>query len=83
MTDNEDDKHWMQPGLAGWLATGRLFKNGGAAIKSRVVSTTNSNTMCSVKTAHFGGRAPCSARQTHMGGYGARNLKKTSRPNFK
>ena len=40
--------------LAGWLATGWLFKNryGGAATKSRVVSTTNSNAIRSIKTAH-------------------------------
>ena len=38
--------------LAGWLATGCLFKNGGAATKSRVVSTTNSNSIRSIKTAH-------------------------------
>ena len=45
-------------GLAGWLATGCLFKNGGAATKSHVVSTTNSNSIRSIKTAHRGGRAP-------------------------
>ena len=38
--------------LAGWLATDCLFKNSGAATKSRVVSTTNSNSMRSIKTAH-------------------------------
>ena len=44
---------------AGWLAgTGCLFKNGGAATKSRVVSTTNSTSIRSIKTAHCGGRAP-------------------------
>ena len=35
-----------------WLATDCLFKNSGAAIKSRVVSTTNSNSIRSIKTAH-------------------------------
>jgi hypothetical protein len=34
------------------LATDCLFKNSGAANKSRVVSTTNSNSMRSIKTAH-------------------------------
>ena len=34
------------------LAIGCLFKNGGAATKSRVVSTTNSNSIRSIKTAH-------------------------------
>ena len=34
------------------LATDCLFKNSGAATKSRVVSTTNSNSMRSIKTAH-------------------------------
>ena len=38
--------------LAGWLATDCLFKNSGAATKSRVVSTTNSNSIRSIKTAH-------------------------------
>ena len=40
--------------FAGWLATGCLFKNCGAATKSRVVSTTNSNSIRSInlKTAH-------------------------------
>ena len=38
---------------AGWLATDCLFKNSGAAINlSCVVSTTNSNSMRSIKTAH-------------------------------
>ena len=36
----------------GRLATDCLFKNSGAATKSRVVSTTNSNSMRSIKTAH-------------------------------
>ena len=37
----------------GWLATGCLFKNSGAATKSRMVSTTNGNSMRSIiiKTA--------------------------------
>ena len=35
-----------------WLATGCLLKHGGAATKSCVVSTTNSNSIRSVKTAH-------------------------------
>ena len=48
--------------LAGWLATDCLFKNSGAATKSRVVSTTNSNSMRSIKTAHEGGRAPRSGQ---------------------
>ena len=40
--------------LAGcqWLATGCLFKNGGAATENRVVSTTNINSIRSIKTAH-------------------------------
>ena len=38
--------------LAGWLATDCLFKNCGAATKSRVVSTTNRNSIPSIKTAH-------------------------------
>ena len=37
---------------AGWLATNCLFKNSGAATKSRVESTTNSNSIRSIKTAH-------------------------------
>ena len=41
-----------------WLATGCLFKNSGAATQSRAVSTTNSNSIRSIKTAHCGGRAP-------------------------
>ena len=40
------------------LATDCLFKNSGAATKSCVVSTTNSNSIRSIKTAHEGGRAP-------------------------
>ena len=38
--------------LAGWLAADCLFKNSGAATKSRVVSTANSNSVRSIKTAH-------------------------------
>ena len=37
--------------LAGWLATDCLFNNSGAATKSCVVSTTNSNSVRSIKTA--------------------------------
>ena len=40
---------------AGWLATDCLFKNGGAATKSCMVSTTNSNSIRSI-----GGWASCS-----------------------
>ena len=43
---------WFYEKEAGWLATDCLFKNSGAATKSRVVSTTNSNSMRSIKTAH-------------------------------
>ena len=46
------DMDRQEAGMAGWLATDCLFKNGGSATKSRVVSTTNSNSIRSIKTAH-------------------------------